>query len=252
MKQKFDTISLDTVRLAWDRCIEYICDKNDVEKINDIPYGGGYSEARKEFEKMIVAITQMGYGLVIIAHADIHLEADPDNANAEVRVLGPAVPKKVADIVNRLVDITAYINVDKNGERWLYLRSTPTIMAKSRFRYTPDRIPMGYDSLVNAIADAIEEEAKNGGKVVDTPAVVTAPEKEAVDFNALVDEIKAYAIAMHKAERTPEYTKIVTEYLGKGRAVKDCNESQTDILMLILSDLRDWGAANSVDIERKV
>lgn len=251
MKEKFDTISLDTIGLAWDRCIEYICDKNDVEKINDIPYGGGYSEARKEFEKMIITITQLGYGLVIIAHADVHLEADPDNANAEVRVLGPAVPKKVADIVNRLVDITAYINIDKNGERWLYLRSTPTITAKSRFRYTPDRIPMGYDSLVNAIADAIEEEAKNGGTVVDTP-VEAAPEKKQVDFDALVAEIKAYAVAMNKMEKMSEYTKVVVEYLGKGKAVKDCNESQADILMLILSDLRDWGAENDLDIARKV
>ena len=57
---------------------------------------------------------------------------------------------------------------------------------------------------------------------------------------------------MNKMEKMSEYSKIVVEYLGKGKAVKDCNESQADILMLILSDLRDWGAENDLDIARKV
>ena len=52
MKEKFDTISLDTIGLAWDRCIEYIGDKNDVEKINDIPYGGGYGAYCRTVERV--------------------------------------------------------------------------------------------------------------------------------------------------------------------------------------------------------
>lgn len=245
MKEKFYTVSLDTIGLAWDRCIEYICDKNGVDKISEIPYGGGYAEARKEFEKMIITITQLGYGLVIIAHADVHMEADPENENAEIRVLGPAIPKKVADIINRLVDITAYIGIDKNQERWLYLRSTPTITAKSRFRYTPDRIPMGYQSLVDAIGEAIEKESDNGVKIVDTPIEV-AKESEKIDFEDLVAQIGKYAKAMYNAEKTSDYKKIVAEYLGKGKNVKDCDESQTDMLMLILDDVKDYCAENEI------
>ena len=247
MKAKFDTICIDTIGLAWDRCIEYICDKNDVDKISEIPYGGGYAEARKEFEKMIITITQLGYGLVIIAHADIHMEADPENENTEIKVLGPAIPKKVADIINRLVDITAYIGIDKNKERWLYLRSTPTITAKSRFRYTPDRIPMGYQNLVDAIGDAIEQESANGVKVVDAPVEVAKQAKK-VDFNKLIVDIRNYALAMNAAGKMSEYSKITAEYLGKGRNVKDCNESQIDMLLLILDDLKDYCSENDITI----
>lgn len=247
MREKFSTISVDTIGLAWDRCIEYICDKNGVDKISEIPYGGGYAEARKEFEKMIITITQLGYGLVIIAHADVHMEADPENENAEVRVLGPAIPKKVVDIVNRLVDITAYIGIDKNKERWLYLRSTPTITAKSRFRYTPDRIPMGYQSLVDAIGDAIEKESDNGAKIVDAP-VESAPKAEKVDLDELVNTIGGYVKAIHNTGST-EYKKIIAEYLGKGKSVKDCDESQLDMLLLILDDLKDYCTENNITVE---
>ena len=44
-----------------------------------------------------------------------------------------------------------------------------------------------------------------------------------------------------------EYTKITNEYLGKGRNVKDCDESQTDMLLLILDALKDY--ADKADIK---
>ena len=238
LKERFNTISIDTIGLAWDRCVEFICDKNGVDKIGEIPYGAGYAEASKEFEDAIVKITQLGYGIVIIAHSDVHMEADPENENTEVKVLGPAIPKRAYNIVNRLVDIIAYIGVDKAGSRWLYLRSTPTITAKSRFRYTPPRIPMSYDELVNAIANAIEEEANNGGAVTDAP-IAQPVEEPQLDFKKIVAEIKKYAKKLYEEERTDEYNKIVAEYLGKNRGVKDCDESQIDMLVLILDDLRD-------------
>lgn len=250
-KEMYNTISIDTISIAWKMCEDYICDQQGVDRIGDIPYGGGYSMVEREFEKTIRRITQLGYGLVIIAHVDTHLEKNGDDGT-DREVLGPAIPKRAYNVVNQLVDIIGYIGVDNDGQRWLYTRATPTITAGSRFKYMPDKIPLGYSELVNAIADAIEEDEKNGATVVDRAPLIPQPEEHIVDFTALVDEIKAYAIAMHKTEKTADYTKIVTEYLGKGKAVKDCDESQTDILMLILSDLRDWGAVNSVEVERKV
>ena len=248
-KEKYHTVSIDTIGLAWDKCVDYICDKNGVDKIGDIPYGAGYAEAKKEFENCIIEITQEGYGIVIIAHADVHMEADPSNENAEIRVMGPALPKKAYDVINRLVDIIAYIDTDKDGNRWLYLRGTPTIAAKSRFAYTPPRIPMGYDNLVNAIAEAIEEEAKHGGKVVDTPSTPRVGKKQKVDFDKLVSDIRDHASIMRSLKADKEYTKIIEEYLGKGKKVMECDESQTDMLILILDDLKDWAEEHKEEID---
>lgn len=35
----YDTISIDTVTIAWDLCEMYICAQHGVQKISDIPWG---------------------------------------------------------------------------------------------------------------------------------------------------------------------------------------------------------------------
>ena len=246
MKEKFDNVAMDTIGIAWDKCVAYICAKNGVDKISEIPYGAGYSEVEKEFESRIVTLTQLGYGIIFIAHSDAHSEVDPENENAEIKVLGPDIPKRPYKIINRLVDITAFINQERDGSRWLCFRKTPTYFAKSRFASMPEKVPLGYESLVNAISDAIEAVEENGGTVVDGPTRVY--EKETVDFNALVAEIKKYAIAMNKAEKTSDYQKIIAEYLGKGRNVMDCDEEQIEQLTLILDDLKDYAKENDLKV----
>lgn len=137
----------------------------------------------------------------------------------------------------------------------LTLRGSKYLEAGSRNKYMSDCIPFTYEALCADMAQAIDKLEKNDGATVTDESsnlFVDKDERKDVDFPSLVGEIKAYAIAMHKAEKTSEYNKIVTEYLGKGRAVKDCDESQTDMLLLILDELRDWGKENGVDIERKV
>lgn len=52
---------------------------------------GGYTAAKKEFENCLRKITQLGYGLVIIAHVEKRIEKRADND--EVEILGPAIPK---------------------------------------------------------------------------------------------------------------------------------------------------------------
>lgn len=59
-KEKFKTICIDTVGIAFDLCEQFICQQNAVRKIGDIPYGGGYTLLSKEFESALRKITMMG------------------------------------------------------------------------------------------------------------------------------------------------------------------------------------------------
>lgn len=94
----YDTITIDTVGIAWEMCEQYICQQNGVQKIGDIPWGGGYTACKKEFENSLRKITQLGYGLVIIAHSDKRIEKTADDS--EIEILAPAIPKRAYDIVN--------------------------------------------------------------------------------------------------------------------------------------------------------
>ena len=57
--------------------------------------------------------------------------------------------------------------------------------------------------------------------------------------NEVVKEITKIAKAFNAQEQMASYTKIAEKHLGKGRKVQDCTESQLDMLLLILDDLKD-------------
>ena len=95
----------------------------------------GYSLCKREFESCLRKITMLGYGLIIIAHVDKRIEKKDDES--EIEIVSPAIPKRAYEIVNQLVDIIGYIDVvyddDGSSKRILCTRSTPTVMAGSRF-----------------------------------------------------------------------------------------------------------------------
>ena len=240
-RQMYDTVTLDTIGIAWEMCEQFICAQNGVQKIADIPWGGGYSACKKEFEACLRKITQLGFGLVIIAHVDKRIEKRADDD--EVEILGPAIPKRAYEIVNQLVDIIGYIDVtwdeEGNSERWLYTRKTPTVMAGSRFKYLAPKIKFGYNELVSAISDAIDKSEKlDGAVVVDTIEQVI---EEKLDYKAIREE--AYMLWKTLVERDPENASIILKKVEMifGRPMKpsEITEDQVDLFNLAVLDMRD-------------
>ena len=203
---------------------------------------GGYTACKKEFENCLRKITQLGYGLVIIAHVDKRIEKTVDDT--EIEILGPAIPKRAYDIVNQLVDIIGYIDItwdeEGNSERWLYTRKTPTVMAGSRFKYLAPKIKFGYNELVAAISDAIEKaERLDGAKVVDK--VEPAPIKEEMSFKAIREE--ASQLWTKLVEKDKENVAIILKKVemvfGRPLKLSEITEDQVDLFYLVLLDMRD-------------
>jgi hypothetical protein len=240
-RQMYDTVTLDTIGIAWEMCEQFICAQNGVQKIADIPWGGGYSACKKEFEACLRKITQLGFGLVIIAHVDKRIEKRADDD--EVEILGPAIPKRAYEIVNQLVDIIGYIDVtwdeEGNSERWLYTRKTPTVMAGSRFKYLAPKIKFGYNELVTAISDAIDKSEKlDGAVVVDTIEQVI---EEKLDYKA----IRAEASELWKklVEKDEENAAIILKKVemifGRPMKLSEITEDQVDLFNLVVLDMKD-------------
>lgn len=240
-QEKYNTITIDTVGIAWDLCEQYICAQNGVQSVGDIPWGGGYAATKREFESCLRRITQLGYGLVIIAHVEKRVEKRADDS--EVEILGPAIPKRAYDIVNQLVDIIGYIDItwdeEGNAERWLYTRKTPTVMAGSRFKYLAPKIKFGYQELVDAIVAAIEQSEK-----LDGATVVEKEEQsieEQLDFETVRDEAsKLWAkLVNDDATNADKILKKVEMIFGRKIKLSEITEDQVDLMQLVVLDMRD-------------
>lgn len=237
----YDTISLDTVGIMWEMCEAYICAQNGVQKIGDIPWGGGYSACKKEFENCLRKITMLGYGLIIIAHVDTRIEKAADDSDVEI--IGPAIPKRAYAIVNQLVDIIGYINVEYDSEgnsrRTLYTRSTPTVMAGSRFPHLPARIPFGYKELTDALATAIETSGRVDGAVIVDKQERIVEEKRS--FVEVQDEARALWGKLIEAdpENAKRISKKIEMIFGRPMKLSEITEDQQDLFELTLVDMRE-------------
>lgn len=240
VKERFDTIIIDTISIAWEQCETFVCQQNGVQKIADIPWGGGYTACKKEFENSLRKITLLGYGVVLICHNSSRIEKSADGD--EMEIIYPDMPKRAAEICNGLVDVIGYIGseYDANGtqHRYLYTRETPTLFAGSRFKYLAPKIPFGYKELVNAIADAIEEaERVDGVKVVDK---IEQKVEEVKDFAAVRAE--ASELWQKLVDKNPDNANVILKKveinMGHKMRLSEFTEDQVDLLQLVVEDMK--------------
>lgn len=245
----YDTVVIDTVSQAYTLCEEFICAQNGVQKLGDIPYGRGYADCKKEFEAALRSITMLGFGICCICHSEIKKVAGPNDTTIET--VSPAMPSRAADVVNRLVDIIAYIDVtyDEHGtaHRSFITRRTPTIMAGSRLPYLDPVIPFSYESLVEAIGKAIDRQQEfDGAEVVDT---IESEVEDKLDYNTL----QAEAMELWKKlcvkedgsineDMARRILKRVEMVFGQPMKLSEITEDQIDLYNLVLIDMRELAA----------
>ena len=258
VKEKFETIIVDTADIAYDLCEKYICanaKRSDggfgVDSIGDIPFGKGYTMVAKEFDESLRSIVQMGYGLVLISHAVD--KTFTDETGKEFNQIVPTLGSKPRNIVSRMCDIIGYSraiqNKDGTTTTKLFMRGTPRYIAGSRFKYTPDYIDFTYNDLVKAIGDAIDKQMQEDGAefFTDERTNVYAEVTQELDFDELVatfNNIVNSIIENNDEEKfqnywQPRIIQITEKYLGKGQKVNQCSREQTEALDLIVTDLKE-------------
>ena len=217
--------------------------------VGDLAYGKGYALAKKEFDEALREIPKMGYGLVMISHAQD--KTFKDENGEEYQQIVPTLANQPRLVVDRMSDIIGYAHPfqeeDGTVHTTLFMRGTPRFVAGSRFKYTPDSIEFSYDNLVNAIGDAIDRQAKDfGGKyVTDAPTQAHAAEPE-LDFDALMNQFNELVSKIQNATGgafgttwAPRIVAITDKYLGKGKKVSEMSRDQVEQLVLIVDDLTE-------------
>lgn len=243
-KEMFSTVVLDTADILYEYSESYICMTNGVDTIGDIAFGKGYTLLAKEFDTKLRKIVQMGYGLVLISHAQDKVYTD-ENGEEYSRIT-PTLAKKARLIVTRMADIIGYsrvIETENGNETYLFMRDTPRYEAGSRFKYTPDKIKFNYENLVEAISSAIDKQAlENDGKyVTDEQEQGHIDSSEELNFEEVITEAKGVIgklIEKDADQYGPKIADIVEKHLGKGNKLSDCTRGQAMLVDVILTELK--------------
>ena len=244
VKEKFDVIGIDTVGIAYNLCEQYICAQNGVQKIGDIPYGGGYAALSKELESSFRKITMLGYGLIFTCHLK-------EEVNEDGKVIGykPDLNARCLKIINGLVDVIGVIfkTWDEKGvcQRWIQTRSTPTITAGSRFKYLEPCIPFGYKEFLEALGKAIDKEQEMGATVVDSAPIDT---EEKLDFTALRAEAQELWMKLVQKDENNAVAILKKIEMIFGRTIKlsEITEDQVQLMNLAVMDMRDMVVAQGL------
>lgn len=256
VKEIYETIIIDTADIAYDLCEKYILAnaRNQsggfgVDKVGDIPFGQGYNMIAKEFDECLRSIVQMDYGIVIISHAVD--KTFKDEQNNEFNQIVPTLGNKPRNIVSRMCDIIGYSRSIENGDGTtstkLFMRGTPRYIAGSRFKYTPDVIDFTYQSLIDAIGDAIDKQMEEDGQDYFTNERSNLHNivVQELDFDELITEFNTLVNQLIETKEDfatnwqPRITEIVEKYLGVEMKVSQCSRRQVEALDLIVSDLKD-------------
>ena len=245
-REMYDTITIDTTTIAYEMCEQFVCSQNGVQSIRDIPWGQGWTLAKKEFESCLRKITMLGYGLVLISHIEMRKEKLADDS--EIEILAPSMPKRCYEVVNQIVDIIGYIATEwddeGNSHRWLYTRQTPTVMAGSRFPYLAPKIKLGYTELVDAINDAIDKQ-----RDLDGATIVDKLEKKQEETPLNFDEVRAEAQRLWTQlvgsgdTANPDIANTILKKIemtmGRKMRLSEFTEDQVDLLQLVVDDMKE-------------
>ena len=143
------------------------------------------------------------------------------------------MPNRPFDIVNKMVDIIAYIREipveigDKiENKRYMFLRGDQRFLAKSRFKYIQPRIELSYQSLVNAIFDAIDEEVKHTGGTASNEENPYSKRS----FDDIMDEAKQIWGKVVTEDKVQDALKILEDEFGKPTRFSEILPEQIDLL----------------------
>lgn len=241
VKAAFKTIIVDTVDIASVLCEKYICSQLGIENIGDGGWStNGWAKVKREWEQTFRAITMDGYAVVFISHAK-DKTFKPKNGN-EYNQIVPSCSTAYNEIIKNMADIMGYISVDGN-ERKLVLRSPDgSVDCKCRFKHIAPVIEFSYQSLVNALNDAIDKEAAetNNKFVTDERVSVAAPVE--YDYEALMTEFSTIAGDLMNKNQTkygPLITQIIDRILGRGKKISDTTPDQAEFVYLILQEVKE-------------
>lgn len=262
VQEQYDAVVVDTFTRLQEWAESYTLSKLNVEELGDVPYGGGHAAFNKEMAKAVELIEQSGLVPHFIVHtktqtkqvpkADMPEEYVTDDmsltTDKKTRQQVYEFNKEVPDLknatfnaLNRVCDNILFFDVliddSGNEERRIYYRDSVSHTAGSSLKYMPEWTKLSAKSYLEAFKDAVEKEGKNN--ITDKPKEKPTDNDTKYDFDALMKETAELGKKLQKDGKTEERNKVIEDVLGNGRKVKDLDESQAEILSVLVDKLKE-------------
>jgi len=135
--KKFSTIVVDTVDIAYKKCMEYVCKKLVIDHPSDEGWGKGWEAIRNEFTSEINTLLDLDKGTILISHAT---EKEIKTRTGDVyHRISPTVANQAKEVLEGIVDIWAYYRYN-GSTRSLVIGGDDHVGAghrlEKRFKYT--------------------------------------------------------------------------------------------------------------------
>jgi hypothetical protein len=180
----------------------------------------------------------MGYAVFFIGHDK---EAKDNDGN--ITNIRPALSNSTREIIAGMADIYGYAKQSGADKYSVLVLRDKTCFTECgcRFKYITDVIPMNYQSLVDTIHNAIDQEAsEHNGQYVTTERMA-APVVVEYNYDALMAEFNELvgAVMTKNQSNGPKITAVVEKYLGKGKKVSETTPDQAEFIHLINTEIKD-------------
>ena len=251
----FKSIVLDPVGVAGDMCTKYICNREGIDEIGDIGYGGGYAMLKTEFEAYVDDLRNLGFKVNLVSHGKLETVKPP--RGEEYNIFTPDVPKKLIYKTQGEADFIVYLTVvrevDKktgksSAKRRLYFQNYADYSLKTPIKGMPDYIEYdeveeGVEKIIEAFNTAVglknEEHVKSKEKKTPEvgeikPDVVENEEEESSkDIRQRAAEIREKNLKKNGGTYTPlKMKKLLEEMLGTYK-IDECEDDEAILSFIV-------------------
>lgn len=178
---RFQTIIIDTIDIAYSRCFDYICKKQAVDHPSEGTYGDVWNAIKKEFVDQIDRLLLARKGVIFISHAEV-AEFQSRTFGTTQKII-PTMPKQARHLMQAVADVILYYGY-YGDERWVTVSGSENLDAghrlKHQFWVSPGpqsgkrihSIPMGrseeeaFANLSNAFNNQLSETGDPEGRLV--------------------------------------------------------------------------------------
>lgn len=240
VREKFDTIVIDTIFLLDHYIEKSITDAYNVDILSDaLKYNKAYKIVDKRFLDILKKLQKMGYTLCYIAHPAMKKVKVREN---EIETYVPKVSDRVKNLLLPEVDIRLFCFTDENNDRKIATRKSFVYPdARCRVAELSPVIDFNAKTLHEEFKKAMTDKSEKGGTVV---AKKEKEKEESASFEELMNKVKELGQKATEKNKVAEANKILASNLGRTddgtpRKLSDITPTMTETLKVIVLELEN-------------